>query len=403
MHGVRRFILILFLCLSLSSSALTGCAGKQLTAQERVRDFTYLCSMLKENFPYLGILQRQHNFDWRKHQEDYKLAILRTKNDSQFIKVIGDFLRGFGQGHTGLVTPEVYPLFLEGYSKENLESYGAEVLEMFEPWILALREEKVQERYANWQPSRAQTNSPMLQNRPSGLKLEILEESRIAYLGVNSFVHHNIETDGPTILSFYERIKEYPYLIIDIRGNGGGSDKYWMNNIMGPLVVESLVLERYRFIRRGSLSMGILADQAVPTNTLLASLEIPVPSEVASDFAYGTKLTSRIDPSAGLNSVGFKGKIYLLVDGGVFSAAEGFAAFASASGWATVVGRPTGGDGMSIEPILLALPNSGLLVRFPIILALNPDGSANAEVGTSPHILVPTNEDSLQKVLGIID
>ena len=400
MYGFRRFVVVFSLCLTLSFSALTGCTGQQLTAEERVNDYTYLCSMLDQNYPYFGILQRQHNFDWRKHQEDYESAVLSTKNDSQFIRVIGDFLRGFKQGHTSLVTPEVYPWFLAAYSPENLESYGTEIVEMFKPWILALREEKVQERYATWRPSRAQANSPTLQNMPSGLKIEILEESRIAYLAVKSFVHHNIETDAPTILSFYERIKEYPHLIIDIRGNGGGSDNYWMNNIMGPLIGEPLVLERYRFIRGGDLSAGILAaDQLGPTNTLLTSLEIPVPSEVESDFAYGIKSTSRIEP---VNSVGFKGEIYLLVDEGVFSAAEGFAAFASASGWATLVGRPTRGDGMSIDPILLALPNSGLLVQFPIILALNPDGSANAEVGTIPHILVPTYEDPLQEVLDII-
>ena len=400
MYGFRRSVLVFCLCLTLASAALTGCTGQQLTVEERVNDYTYLCSMLEENYPYFGILQRQHNFDWRKHQEDYESAVLSTKNDSQFIRVIGDFLRGFKQGHTSLVTPEVYPWFLAAYSPENLESYGTEIVEMFKPWILALREEKVQERYATWRPSRAQANSPTLQNMPSGLKIEILEESRIAYLAVKSFVHHNIEADYPTILSFYERIKEYPYLIIDIRGNGGGSDKYWMNNIMGPLIEEPLVLELYRFIRGGNLSTGILAaDKAVPTNTLLTSLEIPFPPELESDFAYGTKSTLRINP---VNSVGFKGEIYLLVDGGVASAAEGFAAFAAASGWATVVGRPTGGDGMSIDPILLALPNSGLLVRFPIVLALNPDGSANAEAGTTPHIIVPANEDSLQKVLDII-
>ncbi len=86
--------------------------------------------------------------------------------------------------------------------------------------------------------------------------------------------------------------------------------------------------------------------------------------------------------------VGFKGDIILLVDDLVFSASESFAAFAKDTNWATLVGIPTGGGGISVSPLFFALPKSKLIIRMPALLGLNPDGSANKEKKTTPDIYV---------------
>ncbi len=86
--------------------------------------------------------------------------------------------------------------------------------------------------------------------------------------------------------------------------------------------------------------------------------------------------------------VGFNGKIYMLVDDKVYSSAESFAAFAKATGWAQLIGTRTGGDGIGFDPVPVVLPNSGLIIRFPAEMGLNPDGSVNDEVATEPDIYV---------------
>ena len=99
------------------------------------------------------------------------------------------------------------------------------------------------------------------------------------------------------------------------------------------------------------------------------------------------------------NPVGFKGKILLLVDNAVFSSSESFAVFAKTTGWATLVGTDTGGDGIGFDPIPLVLPNSGLIIRFPGEMGLNPDGAVNEEVSTKPDIYVEqTLEDFLLQI-----
>lgn len=105
-------------------------------------------------------------------------------------------------------------------------------------------------------------------------------------------------------------------------------------------------------------------------------------------------------------SVGFKGKIYLLVDSSVYSASEGFAAFAKGTGFATVVGGRTGGDGLGMDPLVVALPNSGYVFRFSFEMGLNSDGSCNEEVKTVPDVEVDPDtskplldQPAVQKVL----
>lgn len=41
-----------------------------------------------------------------------------------------------------------------------------------------------------------------------------------------------------------------------------------------------------------------------------------------------------------------------------------------------------------MDPAVVSLPNSGLLVRFPMEMGLNPDGTSNEETHTEPDVYV---------------
>ena len=86
----------------------------------------------------------------------------------------------------------------------------------------------------------------------------------------------------------------------------------------------------------------------------------------------------------------------MLVDEKVYSASENFVQFCKNTGFARLVGTPTGGDGGIADPILITLPNSGLLIRFSIFYGLNADGSGNEAAGTTPDLLVGQGEDALE-------
>ncbi|WP_408635287.1 S41 family peptidase [Paenibacillus selenitireducens] len=71
--------------------------------------------------------------------------------------------------------------------------------------------------------------------------------------------------------------------------------------------------------------------------------------------------------------------MYLLLDKNVYSSNEMWANFAKQTGWATLVGEKTGGNGIGWEGALAALPNSGFLVRIQLMMGLTEDGFCDDE------------------------
>ena len=84
----------------------------------------------------------------------------------------------------------------------------------------------------------------------------------------------------------------------------------------------------------------------------------------------------------------FEGKIYLLADDEVFPSTETLAYFCKATQFTTVAGTQTNGDGIGNDPLLITLPNSGVIIRFTDEMALNPDGSSNEEMRMIPDIIL---------------
>ena len=108
--------------------------------------------------------------------------------------------------------------------------------------------------------------------------------------------------------------------------------------------------------------------------------------------------TLRVTPAA--ERAAFRGRVWLLVGPMVYSASESFAVFCRATGFATLVGSQTSGDGIgALDPILMRLPNSGILIQFTMMYGLNPDGSGSEETGTAPDILSPAGEPALVTAL----
>ncbi|MEG0520791.1 MAG: S41 family peptidase, partial [Erysipelotrichaceae bacterium] len=102
------------------------------------------------------------------------------------------------------------------------------------------------------------------------------------------------------------------------------------------------------------------------------------------------------------NKAIFKGKFYLLVDQQTSGAAEKFALFSKQSKFAQLIGQNTYGDSFAIDPLLVLLPNSGMVIQFNATNALSPEGSSNEIGGTTPDIKVNEGEDSYQRALSEI-
>ena len=72
-----------------------------------------------------------------------------------------------------------------------------------------------------------------------------IESSKIAYVKINSFAREYVEPDKKVLYEFYNQIKEYEDLIVDISENTGGSSYYWYTNIVMPNLKKDLAHTDY--------------------------------------------------------------------------------------------------------------------------------------------------------------
>ena len=87
----------------------------------------------------------------------------------------------------------------------------------------------------------------------------------------------------------------------------------------------------------------------------------------------------------------------------VFSAAGQAAEVAKQTGFATLVGTPTGHSVAGINPTILALPNSGIVIQYQTLYGTNFEGRNSYEYGTLPHIANFDGMDAQRTVLAVIE
>ena len=377
-----------------------------LSDRQKEEDFSFLCRTLDDSWPFwtdTGLTEQKKNEIYEK----YRRQAARSDTDIEFFKTVDSFLSEFGgRGHLGRLDGWMYGVYI--FALDSGEK------------IISREEEK------NISRQKRVLNSPACRNLYSmldkshpgfrslaGLKEEYKDtetatgtsfpeiESEIfgeyAYLKISSFDLSCYDRDKEILEKFFADIKDVPNLIIDIRENSGGSDLYWQDLLVIPNAKTDLSFERY-FLLKDSDEIKNYADTLGVAVYGTDSLPQPLAEKYADSFELFTVDKSDFRQAADP----YPGKIYLLTSNKVYSAAENFAMMCKNTSFATLVGENTGGDGGMADPLLTALPNSGLIIRFSAFYGLNRDGSGNEATGTRPDIVINDGQDALQLCKDII-
>jgi len=186
---------------------------------------------------------------------------------------------------------------------------------------------------------------------------------------------------------------KYRKLIIDVRDNAGGMPHYFYRNLIQPFLDEPVTYDQVAGIRRkyrDNLKPSVLKTLRMCSRKkehVINTEEIQAPEGFDSKDWVFYRLTRTIEPR---NRYSFDGNLYVLVNGGTFSAADDFANAVKRIGFAKLVGRNTrGGCAAYIGPPVIRLPNSGMIFRVETEIVINPDGSINELYGTPPDIKLP--------------
>lgn len=474
-----------------------------LTEVQKIEDFNYLWTVLRENYPYFEIERRKWGYDWCSKKEEFLKEIEGTKDNLEYYAKLQEILMKLQNVHTNIVNPYSYKELERIFSKtdfykwreilsrddvknknliwDNALRLSALSLKESLPFgvyyvqgeyvafelsgvdqevcsipngvkILSINEELIDdyvkglsgERYLKYDFLRDKIYIPSFTiSKPehffskvkyrdldgsikeveinsdyyteytypltnyefySNVMTKIIKTGKIAYIGINSFNYDNIQRDKKAISEFLNKVKDYENIVIDIRGNGGGADSYWSELLVKPLINKELSYEYLCVYRDGNYIKPFLKERTRKSVERFSEIKDGAPldkvvlASIGEDFRYYNKFKYSVLPDRN-NNVGFKGKVFLLVDSGVYSSAENFAIFSKNTGFATLVGTVTGGDGIGIDPIIAVLPNSGLVFRFPAEIGITPDNKINEETHTYPNNFIETTYfDAIEKL-----
>lgn len=333
----------------LGGAGIVGASTESLTPLEKLADFEYLYSVVSENYPFLWVNERINGIDWLGEKDEFRKLVEAAETDEEFARAIAYILSRLNNDHTHILS----------------------------------------------------SSSAGTVTDDNNVTTSVIDEGRIAYIKIRSFSSRYVEQDRQQVLEFLASVRDYPNLLIDIRGNGGGSEQYWRQLLVAPLISDPVAWRWYVVVRSGAAVQEYMKNRLGPGYYFLqvGRGNLPrlqnVPREVfTEEFIEPIQLPDVIMPK---NPVGFRGRIFLLVDERVYSSTETFAAFAKTTGWATLVGTVTGGDGIGFDPMVFTLPNSKLNIRMAESMGLNPDGTANEETKTVPDVLVDTGLDAADR------
>ena len=398
-------LISVFICISIYTEG-----NQQLSEKEKIEDFEYLYKSIEENYPFLEVNKRISGVDWLANKDRYLEWIERTKSDSEFLSILNSILAELNNKHTEMIkSKDTIQIFREIYS--NSQGWQKSQLRV-------LNDKKVLKRYGIEKERSVNNNEGEINNTNeiTGVNAvtKDIVDGEIGYISIPQMIsYYKMDNDKKILDEYLEKINDYKALVIDIRGNGGGDSAYWMY-LVSKIIDKPYTSGEYMFWKNGNLinkflnrSLMRFTGNLEKVNTLDKS-ELPnLPPEI-DKFKYYYKVETKIEP---VDSINFKGNIYLLVDRGVYSSAEGFASFAKYSGFATLVGEKTAGDGLGSDPLLASLPNSGYVFRFSKDMGTTEDGTCNEEYKTTPHYEINRpvkelgfeNDKAIQKVLELED
>ncbi|MCH2031927.1 MAG: S41 family peptidase [Tenacibaculum sp.] len=388
--------LIVFLLVVIFNS---GCEKdkSQLTSQEKLEDFDFLYMELEASYPYFHINERLNNIDWLSRRNIYQDQILKTKNDKDFLKALNSILDDLNNDHTDIYPTLNYNYFLKAY-QIGFREYG-----LYKSYIEEL--EKTDTIKTNYWSSidkelyEIEAISEDLGETKQESNLTIEEKDSIAIIKIRSFSYDLIEEDAKRLKMFFQKkLTNYSTLIIDIQGNEGGDTSYWSDNIVNYLIKDT-VKYTVNYAFKNSKRIREFKPSYFEKTYSYEDLDLnQVPQEIKSDeyLIYSTE--AKIIPKSKKR---YQGNVFLVVDKDVYSSAEALAHFFKTTKIGIVVGERTNGDGVGTDPLLLTLPNSGIVIRFTGEMGLNPDGSANEEMKTTPDVLIKANsrEERLNHLL----
>ena len=374
------------------------------TREGFLEDIDYMMWVLEENFPFMGTIYRRFGVDMQEKADSLR-EIVADESREIDARIFHEMLRAYffayggSVGHLGVISPQGYHdrrdvLMSTSGSHPNLPAINS-------PASVAFYGE----------PMHRDDIEPAYQRRgyDSNFFLEIIEEGQIAYMRLVTMLTRDFVSDIDRMTDIYEQIQGYEHFIIDIRGNPGGQPLFDFL-ILGPNLEDDLHIPMLGFYMGGEHNLRFLESWNFDP-TPVSEIDMGgIPDFYTGDLRFiDYKIpipwwVVEADPSwIDLPLHGFSGKIWLLMDDMIFSAAEAAALMSRETGFITLVGEQGGGAVGGVEATWVSLPNSGIILSYDAILITDQYGRCINEFPTMPHHFNRPGMDALETTLLLIE
>lgn len=466
-----------------------------LTVNEWLEDLYYFMHIVKENYPFLWVRDRTHDYNWLDLIPIYRQKIINCQSNYEFLVMIRNLVYALQNVHSFLaqnvytysflsnlfqysypfyyafneLTSQAYTYWESNfntlanemyrlydvtmiYEKGNytvygnnstLESYGIingsivvtvneepideAVKQIFEKEMLRIDyvRDKLYVKYLK--PYHFGTNATykikikdssdyknitfnygypphFLQPyfRRDSSNIYSLLDGNNAYMYIPIFNHQNKILDYPDMVAFYEQIEGYDNLIIDIRGNTGGSIYYWLDNIIKPLQSTDLNFSFYMAYRNGTYVNKYLNFYFSGSPKISKGELDFLTEEIQTDAFIDDIHIREWDLPKQTNNFNFTGNISLIVDDMTYSASEYLINFCKQTGFAKIYGTAGGGDGLMRSYLAFALPNSKLIITMAKECGMTLEGEINEEFHTMPDVFYESNYNDWEELIDYI-
>jgi len=228
------------------------------------------------------------------------------------------------------------------------------------------------------------------------------KDSGVAYMKIRGFTSGRYDGFYKECFTMIDSLKTKE-LIIDLRDNGGGRLRE-IDDLYSYLTTEDYVMVNlsevnsripyFKMLMSNTTSVGTKAFIGVLSPYLLVQSLINV-KKVDGKLFYKLKQSKVREPDA----LGYKGKVYVLINGNSFSASSIFSTKLKAKGRAVFIGEETGGAyNGTVAGVFknYQLPTSKINVRIGLMQVETPHKIAPNGYGVIPDIkIIPTLEDRL--------
>ena len=368
---------------------------RNFTREQALEEYDYMWTFIEENYPALPVNARMTQVDVEELKATYRTEIENEQNFNFYFyyKTIQNCIGQLGgYGHLWVIDPRMYNM-----SVLTFELIAQNGEPDFNHYLRSLSGDRTISTYqyiSDRNPVPALINTS---NTRTGSNLTFSSVDGTPMVSINNFYQENIEQDREQLLQFFANA-ESEDILIDLTNCQGGSDYYWMENIVAPNIASPLQShERYVLFKNCTIVQELFGmseeeiwQQYETDFTKLYELPNINIEDIGSldFFILGDSYT--VTPLS--NTPLFNGNIYVLTSATNSSATEGFVSFCSSTKFATLIGKTTAGSQPGVQPIFAPLPYSGIILFMQIDYTLNFDGSCNIEIGTAPDFESMGNE-----------